>query len=243
MKRAVISISYFDGDRVDAFKLARFIADLEPSYRPDVELCFVARHDAMPITPSEMTQFITTFPVSWMRTATEEVGHPKGSNAMAIDFFKESLHRVRDGSWGEVEAIIFIEPDCVPVAKDWINQLMREWMWAKTVCDVLALGCYRDKDVDVPHINGNAVWHPELARHIDFACDYTGKGWDSAIAPQLIGRKVHTSLIANLWKETNVAESRMARNPFTPEGTPPPVLIHGVKDDSAWNFARKQMKL
>ena len=108
MKRAVISISYFDGDRADAFKLARFIADLEPAYRPDVELCFVARHDAMPITPPEMTQFITTFPVSWMRTTTEEVGHPKGSNAMAIDFFKESLHRVRDGSWGEVEAIIFI---------------------------------------------------------------------------------------------------------------------------------------
>ena len=241
MKRIVIAIQFYEGDRAAAFRLAQFITDIEPTFRDDVELCFVNRFDCKPITPLEMVKFITTFKVSWFQTTTQETGHPAGCNAMARDFFAESLRRYRSGEWAEVQAVLLLEPDCVPVARDWINQLEMEWDFAKATGDFVVVGCYRDKDVDVPHINGNALWAPDLAARIDLAVDYTGKGWDSALAHELKGHWFKTSLISNLFKETNVPTERLANNPFTPPGTPAPVLIHGVKDESAWDYAKAKM--
>ena len=246
MKKLVIALPFFDGDREQAEMLALVVDWIQAKSlipkRPNVEFCFVNKHGHSRINPAVMASLNFTFaPCTEFETVTAAEGHPKSGNAQAIDFFRESLRRVQTGQWKGVDAILWMEPDCVPVAHDWIDQLMHEWDYAITVAPALVVGCYRTENVDVPHVNGNALWHPELAKHIDLNVTMEGKGWDSALADQLKGRFVQTSLIANLWKETKVTDERMKANPFTPKGTPPPVLIHGVKDDSAWLFARRQL--
>src|SRR5580658_2019132 len=183
MKRLVIALPYYSADRAAAFTLARFITDLEPKFRDDVELCFVSRFDSMPITPGEMMRFVTTFRVSWHHCEPGPVGHPHGANAMAREFFVEAIKRINGGEWAEVDAILFMEPDCVPVARDWIDQLIKEWQQERWN-DALVIGCYRDKNVDTPHINGNALWFPRLADHADLT-ERAGLGWDSAVFSSL----------------------------------------------------------
>lgn len=238
MKRLAIIIPFYADDRAQAMLMARFVCALEERYRSDTILCFVNRWDADPLYPHEMMRFITTFPVEFFSSTTKASGHPAGPNAMAKDIFHEALRRSNVGApWEDVDTILFMEPDCVPVAKDWIDQLRREW---ETQVDKkeLVCGCYRYEGVDVPHVNGNALWTPRLAAHINVDLDCCGLGWDSAWAGQIGMRLFNTPLIENLFKETNVPESRMRENPFFPENISP-VLIHGVKDRSAIEYAEK----
>jgi hypothetical protein len=46
MKDGLICLQYWDGDRDKAMRLARFLADLEPSKREDVDFAFFARADS-----------------------------------------------------------------------------------------------------------------------------------------------------------------------------------------------------
>lgn len=245
MKKLVIAIQFYDKDREAAMRLAKFIVDLEPKFRDDVELCFVSRFDAVPITPGEMMRFVRTVPISWYHTETRETGHPAGCNAMAREFFVEAIKRANNGEWANVDAILMLEPDCVPVARDWIDQLRAEWDNARY--QPVVVGCYRDEGVDVPHINGNALFSTRLADYVDLS-DVPGLGWDSAMFKLLFDGHgswtwAPTPLISNLFKETAVPHGRMAVNPFYKGILRPPVLIHGVKDESAWNYARKVLEL
>ena len=236
MRRLVIVLPFYHSDREACMRMARYVCALEDKYRDDVELCFCNRWDTDPLHPGEMMRFVATFKVSWFPSTTKAEGHPKGCNAMARDIFHEALRRSNvGGPWEDVEALLFMEPDCVPVAKDWIDQLRAAW--DRKDDHALVVGCYRDRDVDVPHVNGNALWSPRLAAHINIDVDCHGFGWDSALAEQIASRFCDTPLIANLFKETNVPESRMRNNPFNSFGVP--VLLHGVKDDSATKYAEK----
>jgi len=240
MRRLLIAFPYYEKDRAQAMRLAKFICDLEPKFRDDVTLFFYARHDALPITPHEMMRYITTFPVQWGISSTKAEGHPAGCNAMAADLFRHAQARVDSGHWADVDSILLCEPDCVPCARDWIDQLRAEWDRARELSPVLVVGCFRNRGVDVPHVNGNALWSPRLATSIAVGMDCRGLGWDSAWSEQLTGRSYPTSMIVNLWRETNVPEDRMATSPFLPMLPYKPVLIHGVKDRSAELWAEKQ---
>ena len=234
--RIVIALPYYTDDRAATFRLARYICALEKAYRDDTELCFVARSDAIPIMPHEMMAYIPSFKISWHICEPGPIGHPAGANHMMRDFFVEAIKRANNGEWADVKAILVCEADCVPCAKDWLDQLHHEWdMQADR--NTLVIGCYRSENVDRPHINGNALWHPRLADYADLH-DKPGLGRDSAVFSSLDGRWVGTPLIANLWMETNVPEERMRKNPFWPDDTPP-VMIHGVKTDCARKWAEK----
>ena len=182
--RAIIVIPYYSADREAAFRLARFITELEPRYREDVEMMLVPRGDAIPPSPVELLALARRLPASWWQTSGMLVGHPAGSNEMAREIFAESYRRRRNGEWADVVGLIFVEPDCVPVDRDWINKLMAEYMFGRQHANALVVGCFRDVGVDVPHINGNAVYDPDVAHRCDFAVTNGGLGWDSAMAEQ-----------------------------------------------------------
>lgn len=242
--KLLIAIPYYNGDRDKALSLAGLITAIEPAFRDDVEICFVPRLDAIPPTPLEMKPLMRKFSsVHWYLTQSPDVGHPKGSNGQARDFFNEAQRRYFHGEWRHIEAILYLEPDSVPIARDWINQLMREWAFGKKYAQAYVVGCFRSEGVDVPHINGVALYAPDVAHRFDFSVTKGTLGWDSAMAEQFSQAWMKTSLISNLWKETNVPDERFQSNPFTPKGTPPPVLIHGVKDGSALNYAKKILSL
>jgi len=229
MRKLILALPYYADDRAQAMRLAKYIVALESAYRDDCEICFVSRRDADPIYPHEMMRFVTTMPISWYHCEGTAVGHPAAPNEMAREFFVEAIRRVNDGQWATVDAILFMEPDCVPVARDWLNRLRAEWdaLMAPGRC---GLGCFRSENVDTPHLNGNAMWIPRLADYADMS-DVPGLGWDSALGSKLVP-VVSTPLISNLWMETKVPTERIEVNPFHSDKMRRPVLVHGCKDRS-----------
>src|SRR5665213_3667261 len=99
MKKLMICIQFYDGDRVEAMNLAKFIAGIEPKSRADTELLFVNRSDCEPITAAEIALLIPTFKVASYTAPSSENGHPRACNNMARDLFMESLRRRRSGQW------------------------------------------------------------------------------------------------------------------------------------------------
>lgn len=247
MKNLIIALQYYEGDRAEALRLLRFIARVEHYHEPGkrtAEILLVNRQDCPAIRRDEVDELGWKFTIRTMISPVIETGHPLACNCMAQYFFAQMLLRRQAGLHSDVDAVLLLEPDCVPVAADWLDQLRREWDFAKSLMsDPWVVGCYRDQAVDRPHVNGVALWTPDLAAKVDFAVNMTGLGWDSAIAPQLPGHWFKTSLISNLFKETNIPASRIMQNPFVPVGAPPPVLIHGCKDESVWNHATKTISL
>ncbi len=159
------------------------------------------------------------------------LGYPEGPNQTA--FQAMSL----GGDYG-AKAILLLEADCVPLAPDWIEQLSAEWDRARAA-GKLVLGSWRPECGPLGHINGCMIFDPSLAKVVDLGTCPKDVAWDIHYAKAFSPYWARTGLIANRYKEICVTEEQL----LTPEcGSRSPVLVHGVKDDSAWNIAQKLLK-
>lgn len=238
----LIAVPHYDGDRALAIRMLELMAEIETRGRKDVRLFIVNRGKG--IQHHELSlRFHAVFKDVWYEQFVgPEEGHPSACNAMARMIFERLATYHKRGEWSDVECMLFMEPDCVPCKKDWIQQLLDSWE-ARVLNGKLVMGCLRRDAVDTPHINGNAVYSPEVGCKFDWEPTKSAAiGWDSAMAAQFKDHWSCTGLIVNLWKEANIPDSRMEENPFS-RPQMPPCLIHGVKDDSAYNFARRKMAL
>lgn len=224
----LLCVQFWEGDKVAAFRLARFIADIEPRFRSDVELCFVARYDAHH-DHDTLKYVVNKMPVSFHTCSRKGEGWPAGPNAMAVD----TLYMVAERR-ERPEAALLMEPDCVPLARNWIDQLMAEWQ-ARPKHTVL-MGSWRDSGGPYGHINGNCMVVPDFVDRVDVSRVPPQLAWDCAAAPQ-VREKWHISgLFKNCFQSYNATEDGLR----TPEvGERPPVVIHGYKDDSAIDIARR----
>lgn len=227
--KLVICLQHWARDREAAARLARFMAKLEPRYREDVELCLVNRHDCHPLDDETCNQLVTRFHVSKVTISAHQVGYPRSPNYMVQELMQNAPEYFEDA-----DGILLMESDCVPMARDWIDQLKAEWAraWGS---GKLLMGSWRAECTRVGHINGNMVFHPLLAHKVPLPLP-TRKAWDVAWVPQFKDHWCQTGLIANRYCEMFVTEEQI----HTPEcGTRPPVLVHGIKDNSAWKVAEK----
>lgn len=230
----LIALQFYNADRARAMRLARLIADIEPKFRDDVEMLFCARFD----TPqdSETIEYVRQkMGVRQFTTVTRWTGWPGGPNGMARDVLRE----IGNGQNARAEGVLMLEPDSVPVARDWIDQLMAEWRGPEGApCEAYMMGAWRDSGPVGGHINGNCIVPPEIGSLVDLSRITEHYAWDCEISQQTRGYWKRTNLIRNLCQETNVSEARML------DGTSErPVLIHGVKDDSAYEIAKKLLSL
>ena len=228
-----ICLQFHTGDMERAFKLARYIADLEHGFRFDLELCFVARFDC-PHDSTVIDYVRKKMPVSQFTTRRKWSGWPEGPNGMAYDLLDEMVRRVDDGRWTNHDAIMFLEPDCVPLSRDWTYALTGEWK--KVHRDgAVVMGARRESGGANGHINGNMLIDPLLNMTEITASAPSGLAWDCALVPYWHKRWHKTDLILNLFGETAVPFPKF----LGPVGkTVPPVLVHGVKDDSAWDYVK-----
>lgn len=229
--KLVIALQYWAGDRLAAQRLAKFIADIEPVRREDVELCIVRRHDAEAMDTEVMYHLTEKFAVSLRVTPEHVVGYPASPNFMAYDVMQAAA------DWEDVNAVLLMEADCVPVARDWIDQLKAEWLRAAEQGKLL-LGSWRAACHANGHINGNMLFGPSLVRKAGVKPCPVKKPWDVYYVKYFEPHWMRTGLISNRYCELYVDDDKMR----TPEcGTRPPCLIHGVKDQSTWNYARKKL--
>ena len=160
-------------------------------------------------------------------------GYPEGPNLMATGI----MSNMGNGNTN-IKAVLLLESDCVPLAADWIEQLSAEWDRA-SAAGKLILGSWRAEGGPFGHINGCMIFDPSLSKRVNLQPIPTKTPWDIHYAKAFSDHWARTGLIANRYKEVCVTEEQLR----TPEcGTRPPVLVHGVKDDSAWNIAQKLLQ-
>lgn len=227
--KIMIALQFWEGDRVKAMRLARLIADIEPKARDDVEFCFVRRFDTEPIAHDDLSHLSLKFKTHVIKTTTQWTGWPGGPNAMALDV----LNAFKD--WEGLDALLLIEPDCVPTSCHWLRHIMDEWESATTL-QKWVMGSWRGSGGQDGHINGNCVVRPDLAKVVPLG-NLVGPGfaWDCAIAPYIKNHWFITGAIKNQFQSSNATAADL----LTPEfGEFSPSLVHGYKDDSAFEIGK-----
>lgn len=230
----VLCLQYHESDYDQAMTLARFIGQIEPARREDVRFRFFARHDARNPDMDTIAAVGKKFDVSWGRTMSTWTGWPAGPNGMSKGVLEGARKWLRAAGWEDADGLLLLEPDCVPMAADWLNQLLAEWTAALSA-GAWIMGSWRNSGGAHGHINGNCVIATSIAgsigesitQHLAWDCghsSHTRKHWHI------------TGLIRNDFQSRDATDERLK----TPEvGDRPPVLVHGYKDESAMEIARR----
>ncbi len=231
-ERFVLALQFWAGDRQLAMRLARAIADLEPTFRNDVTFLFVRRFDTTN-DQATLDYVAKKFTVETHVGPDHTTGYPASPNLMALDLIKEANVRFKKGSWAEIVGMFMFEPDNVPLSKDWINELFTDFR-AVVAAGKHVMGSWRNTCTPVGHINGNLCCTPQLAAIVDLSGCPTNLAWDCHFAPKFQPLWVKTGRILNLFQETKVLPDRLK----IPEiGKERPSIVHGIKDETGWNGA------
>jgi hypothetical protein len=234
--KTVICLQLYEADKATAMRLARFITDIEPVKRDDVELVFCARFDCDHDEETER-YCADRFQVTRFNTSTPWTGWPAGPNGMAFDLLRWMLNRVKAGEVSRKDALILIEPDCVPVHANWINLLLEEWNQAHPH-GVLMMGAWRPSGGEHGHLNGNCILKPSIFEVLSEGVFNEYLAWDCSIVPDIYQNWWPTHQIKNCFESRNATEQDMRGSVCHADGRFP-VLVHGYKDDSAYNIARR----
>jgi hypothetical protein len=234
--KLALVLQFWDGDRDAAFRNALRIADNEPAFRKDVEFVFVSRFDSL-LDKEVAAKVAKKFKTSSFRCTRRGTGWPSGCNDMWADWVcTGAMGKVFSREWDDVKAMFTFEADAIPVHTDWIDRLSAEWDRAAEKGKYI-VGCFMPPPQNGPvgHINGNALFAPDLFRRQScvLGCN-PGVGWDAAHAGQFEPHWYPTPLITNYYRAVNVAEKHIRR---AAEDGRTPVVIHGAKDLSVEQFA------
>ncbi len=163
--------------------------------------------------------------------------YPKGPNETALIIMREAGVG-KFNMFMDYKAFMMVEPDCCPMTTDWIDQLSASWDRA-AAAGKLIMGSWHPINIDHPtlgHINGNLMFSPDLAKRITIPDVPDDKPWDTYLADVFQPYWCRTGLIKNLNRHRTASRDQLTK----PEcGTRPPVLVHGVRDESAWNLAKE----
>ena len=110
------------------FELVQLICDLEGHKRDETEFFLIYRKDCTPHVPrhfEKMARHKFGRAQAFMARNHDE-GWPGGSNMLAMSAMMEMALLSRQG-YSKNEAYLLFEPDCVPLALDWMDQLSAEW--------------------------------------------------------------------------------------------------------------------
>ncbi len=230
-----LCLQFHEADKPQAMELARFVADLERRPRDDVEFLFSRRFDCTQCLET-FAYVAKKFPISTFKGPPHEVGWPQGPNGLALATMREIYHRQDSPCSHNISGVLLMEPDDVPLARDWIDQLKAEWEIARENGAWIMGSVRQPAGHPYPHCNGNCVIRPDFAALVDINRVPPGFAWDCSVAPQLQGRMHATGLIRNDFQSRGATEELLR----TPEvGTVRPVLSHGFKDRSAMEIARR----
>lgn len=220
-------------------ELCRLIADIEPKRREDVRVRIVARGDAEQFDMDVIQYIGRKFDVSWAHAKSRAEGWPTGPNGMACEILLTAPEWLHENGWDDANGILLIEPDCVPLQKDWLDQILAAWAVA-LVNDAWIMGSWRNSGGERGHINGNCVTVPTFGKlaHLKDCGRYLA--WDCWHSPRTYNHWNISGLFRNDFQKSHAREADLR----TPEiGTVPPVLVHGYKDGSSVAIARRWMNL
>jgi hypothetical protein len=230
----------FDADQ--ALALARLIADLEPSKRVEVDVIVSARKD----TPEPIVSAIA----ATLRPKFGRVFRARAQSATgaAIDEHPDSCFGVWSDTlycaWGQSKlhktkatGILTFEPDCIPVKRDWIDQLSAEW--DRALAEGKQVVGHLHQWRDSFHINGNAIFHVRMLEFYPaLRSTKAGMPWDI----------YHQELIVPLANDSTQILQYYRMKEFTQEHWEGlekrgvrPAFFHGIKTLDGIRIARQML--
>lgn len=243
----VLNIQFWEGDKVMAMALARLIADLEDKPRQDYVL-FSARFDCE--FDEETIEYVSKkFRVLKYKTKRNATGWPAGPNQMMGCSYEFVYNKWRKGGLPDVDYIMFIEADCVPLRNGWIDELHAEIKGSgKKVLGALIKG-----GIPGQHVNGNCVVAIDFCRKVPAMLHPPHSiAWDAALSYALIDNACPSRLIwsdyqmgmpQNPWKGDSFLWEAKRYGADHPLGTAElyPCWHHGCKTFDAINAVRKKL--
>lgn len=234
MNRKVLAIQYWNGDRDAALRTARYIADLERGRNDSVEFVFAVRGDANLPDEFTMKKVSRVFNVTAFRAPRHGAGHPWGCWVLWYSLIEWLRNRAQPAKW-----MLTFEADCVPMQRNWIAEIDREWD-AAAPKNIRMLGA---APAGPCHINGNLVVSGQhdfldwILHGVTLSGVPKPEGWDTWLFPEFLRWGcAYSDKFFSAWQTRTVGTGyydRMAK-----EGV---VFHHGVKDDSLLRQARLRL--
>lgn len=233
MKKGVIAIQYWRGDIDKAMRLARFIADLEPTRRDDIDFVFIARADCD--HDETAVQYVSRkFNVRKLKCIARATGHPWGCWVLWYSLMEWFYLGRQSGKLPEYKWIFPFEADCVPISRTWINECHDEFLRLNT--SLVGSETFHWQH----HLNGNlmATSNLDFLRWLIRDVTVTGvprkEPWDIYMFPKFTQWGVgFSSKIIN-----RCGQRTMEQKEFDWLRTHGWAFVHGVKDDSLYHWAR-----
>lgn len=246
----ILNIQFWAGDKDQAMALARLIADLEPAFRHDVIVMFTARFDC---THDESTIDYVSNKFQTIRYTTKRkaTGWPNGPNQMMACSYEKIVEEWKKGRLEGAEAVMMVEADCVPLHKDWINMLAKEYRESGK----RFLGAWLKKgDANCEHVNGNCIMSIDFWKKCRSIFHPPSRGgWDATLAYAILPNAHPSKLI---WSDYQLG---MPHNPWKGDNflwEPKrygcrdnalygidlhPVWFHGIKSMNGIKAVRKRL--
>ena len=230
-----IAIQFWKGDKAEALRLARFLADLEPHHRGDVLLILASRFD-IPETDQDVRDAAfycgRKFPTTHLRSGRIAEGHPAGCFGLWAGTAERCYELYSEKGW-PLENVLFVEADGVPTRFDWIDWFKS--LHQKNLDSGSRITGYRmegSRDYP-PHINGSLCMH--MSAWPDYPSLHRCPGnqaWDCFHGQVLLGEAGRSPGICNLYGAHDLSMSvfkTLARDY---------AWVSSVKDESAWECAQ-----
>jgi hypothetical protein len=165
-----------------------------------------------------------------------DTGWPGGSNMLAASAFIE-MEILRRNDTARNEAFLLFEPDCIPMAEDWIEQLSSEWDRAKSLGKEATGHWHQQGDGSTLHMNGNAIFRFDyFERHPTTIVGCGTQGWDYWFRDRIIPISCDTYAIYQLYQRPSITVEELAT--VTKHGRRP-ALLHGIKGSSGRKAAEE----
>jgi len=237
-RKILLAIQFWEGDKAQAMKVARLIADLEPRHSDRADFLFVSRFDCT--HDLDTIKYVSgKFNVRHHISRRRAVGWPFGPNELWFETMQYVYEHTIDGRRvGDYKAVLTFEADAFPLCPNWIPMLSDAWDETRPANVVGAL--LRHPGL---HVNGNALFSCDtaftywLVRQLS-GCTPHG-GWDYVLAPRFKEWG---------WKDCNLFRSwwqtpTLARETYEQLLSQHVCFLHGVKDASVIGHVRDKYRL
>jgi hypothetical protein len=228
----MVAIQFWEGDKANALRLARFLADIEPTFRDDTIIAFAARFDCeLDAEIQEAYDYVSRkFPATFMRSNRRATGHPDGCFGLWAGIAENAYSRWLSG-W-PVANVLFVESEGVPARVDWIDALKRahaaNMQTGKRITGARMEGAFYE-----PHVNGTMLMHLSAwADHGGWKSCPKGIAWDCFHGQSMLGEIGSAPSILNLYgaQDMSLSVYKTIGSNYS--------WIASVKDGSAWKCAQ-----
>lgn len=97
-------------------------------------------------------------------------------------------------------AMLWVEADCVPMRASWLKEITDEYR----ACGKPFMGDFITAGQTIPHLTGNAVYHPEWRKYAPSLANLPNMdptwGWDSQCAHETFAQAHHSTTIEQIWR-------------------------------------------